>query len=140
MTYMTKYSRQAQYYETDKMAIVHHSNYIRYFEEARSNFMKEIGCDIREIENKGIVIPNVDAYARYIKPIRFFDEFTVETKLMRFNGVSFEFEYKITLKNGTLAATGHTAHCFAAENNLVPVSIKRKFPEIYEKMKNQIEG
>ncbi|MCH5296671.1 MAG: acyl-CoA thioesterase [Ruminococcus sp.] len=136
---MTTYSRQAQYYETDQMMVVHHSNYIRYFEEARNNFMKQIGCDIRTIESNGIVIPNVDAYAKYIKPIRFFDEFTVETKLVRFNGVSFEFEYKLTLQNGTIAATGHTAHCFATENNLSPVSIKRKFPDFYEKMKNQIE-
>lgn len=136
---MTKYTRQVQYYETDKMMVVHHSNYIRYFEEARSNFMKEIGCDIRFIESNGIVIPNVDAYARYIKPMRFFDEFVVETKLVRFNGVSFEFEYRITLLDGTLTATGHTAHCFATENSLTPVSIKRKFPKIYESMINQIE-
>ena len=136
---MTKYTRQVQYYETDKMMVVHHSNYIRYFEEARSNFMKQIGCDIRYIESNGIVIPNVDAYARYIKPMRFFDEFVVETKLVRFNGVSFEFEYRITLLDGTLTATGHTAHCFATENSLTPVSIKRKFPEIYKNMINQIE-
>ncbi len=67
---MKTYTRQVQYYETDKMKVVHHSNYIRYFEEARSNFMKQIGCDIRNIESNGIVIPNVDAYARYIKPLR----------------------------------------------------------------------
>lgn len=137
---MKTYTRQVQYYETDKMMVVHHSNYIRYFEEARSNFMKQIGCDIRNIESNGIVIPNVDAYARYIKPMKFFDEFTVETKLVRFNGVSFEFEYKITLQDGAVAATGHTAHCFATEFNLTPVSIKRKFPDIYEKMKNEIEA
>lgn len=137
---MKTYTRQVQYYETDKMMVVHHSNYIRYFEEARSNFMKQIGCDIRNIESNGIVIPNVDAYARYIKPMKFFDEFTVETKLVRFNGVSFEFEYKITLQDGAVAATGHSAHCFATEFNLTPVSIKRKFPDIYEKMKNEIEA
>lgn len=137
---MKTYSRQAQYYETDKMMIVHHSNYIRYFEEARMKFMEEIGCDIRDIEGNGIVIPNVDAYAKYIKPIRFFDEINVETELIRFNGVSFEFEYKITFKDGTVAATGHTAHCFANENNLSPVSIKRKLPQIFEKMKNHIKA
>lgn len=136
---MKTYTRQVQYYETDKMKIVHHSNYIRYFEEARSNFMKQIGCDIRNIESNGIVIPNVDAYAKYIKPLRFFDEFIVETRLVKFNGASFEFEYKIVLPCGTIAATGHTAHCFATEDKLIPVSIKRKFPEIYEKMKSQVE-
>ena len=37
------YERDAYYYETDKMSVVHHSNYIRWFEEARVNFMKKVG-------------------------------------------------------------------------------------------------
>lgn len=83
---MISYKRRAVYYETDRMKIVHHSNYIRYFEEARINFMHEIGCDVLEMENKGLLIPNVDAYARYLKPIRFSDEFNVDVKLTQFTG------------------------------------------------------
>lgn len=136
---MTPYIGRASYYETDKMRVVHHSNYIRYFEDARCKFLDEIGCGMREIEQEGITIPNVDAYAKYIKPIKFFDEFRVEVKLTRFNGVSFEFEYEVYLTEGNiLSATGHTAHCFTTDDELKPVSIKRKLPEIYEKMKNAV--
>ena len=58
------YRRTANYYETDQMGVVHHSNHIRYFEEARIAFMKSIGCDVAQMEKEGIIIPNVDAYAR----------------------------------------------------------------------------
>ena len=137
---MISYKRRAVYYETDRMKIVHHSNYIRYFEEARINFMHEIGCDVLEMENKVLLIPNVDAYARYIKPIRFSDEFNVDVKLTQFTGSRMVFEYKITLcKTNEVAATGHTMHCFASES-LKPVSIKHTFPEYYNILKNNISA
>ncbi len=132
------YKRQAAYYETDRMKIVHHSNYLRYFEEARINFMHNIGCDILEMENNGLIIPNVDAYARYKKPIGFSDEFSVEVKLVKFNGSRMVFEYKIILeKSGETAAEGHTMHCFA-NNELKPISIKHSFPEYYERIKSNV--
>ena len=68
----TVYPRKANFYETDMMGVVHHSNHIRYFEESRIFFMRNIGCDVMEMEQKGIIIPNVDAYGRYFKPIRFY--------------------------------------------------------------------
>lgn len=59
------YKAKVSYYETDCMNIVHHSNYIRYFEDARIQYMHDIGCDVAEMQSKGLYIPNVDAYARY---------------------------------------------------------------------------
>ena len=81
------YIRKANYYETDQMGIVHHSNHIRYFEEARLYFMHSIGCDAAEMEQAGIIIPNVDAYAKYEKPIRFSDEVRITVRLEKFNAV-----------------------------------------------------
>ena len=79
----TVYPRKANYYETDMMGVVHHSNHIRYFEESRIFFMRNIGCDVMEMEQKGIIIPNVDAYAKYHSPIRFDDEIEIEILKMR---------------------------------------------------------
>lgn len=45
------YTHKAQYYETDQMGIVHHSNYIRWFEEARVDFFEKIGCSYKDIED-----------------------------------------------------------------------------------------
>lgn len=126
--------RKANYYETDRMGIVHHSNHIRYFEEARIDFMKKIDCDIMKLENDGVIIPNVDAYAKYIKPIRFDDDIYIEVKLIKFNGVLMEYNYTIRfLCNDTVAATGHTAHCFVGEN-FKPISIKKKYPDFYNRL------
>ena len=123
---------RASYYETDRMKIVHHSNHIRYFEDARINFMHNIGCDVYELEKNGILIPNIEAYAKYKKPIKFFDEVCVEVKLVKFNGVRMKFEYVIRIcETDEIAATGFTSHCFADEN-LVPKSIKHSFPEQYK--------
>lgn len=128
------YTRRANYYETDKMNIVHHTNYIRYFEEARIDFMRQIGCSCAELESHGAIIPVVDVYTKYHKSIRFDDEFTVYLKLIKFNGVKMEYTYEIRFtETNELAVTGHTSHCFVDENQK-PFSIKRKLPEYYNKM------
>ena len=80
------YKAKVSYYETDCMNIVHHSNYIRYFEDARIQYMHDIGCDVAEMQSKGLYIPNVDAYARYKKPLKFGDEYSVEVSLVFFTG------------------------------------------------------
>lgn len=131
------YCRRANYYETDKMGIVHHSNHIRYFEEARIFFMRNIGCDVAELEQLGVIIPNVDAYAKYEKPIHFNDEVFVEVKLAKFNGAVMEYHYTAKFADGSIAATGHTAHCFVMDN-FKPISLKRKFPTYYSRLKENI--
>ena len=132
------YSRPVNYYETDKMGIVHHSNYIRYFEETRIYAMAQMGCSVEMFEDLGLIIPNVDAYAKYLVPLRFGDRFSVKAKITEFNGVKFVLEYELFNQNNVLCATGHTTHCFANEN-LRPVSIKRTHKELFEIFKNQIE-
>lgn len=131
---ITSYKRRVNYYETDKMKIVHHTNYVRYFEEARIDFMRQINCSCSELESEGILIPVVDAYARFHKSLKFDDEFYVQVKLDKFNGARMEFSYEIRFfKDDSLAVTGHTSHCFINEN-MKPLSVKRKFPEVYKRM------
>ena len=54
---MKTYLRTVNYYETDKMGVVHHSNYIRYFEEARTYFMEQVGYPYERLEREGIMSP-----------------------------------------------------------------------------------
>ena len=70
---MIKYSRSVNYYETDQMGIVHHSNYIRYFEEARLHWMDEIGLSYSGLEELGVIIPVTFVDCRYKNPVRFGD-------------------------------------------------------------------
>ena len=70
------YVRRANYYETDKMGIIHHSNYIRWFEEARLHYMEEMGWPFTKVEAMGIIIPvpvsytHLDVYKRQAYSLR----------------------------------------------------------------------
>ena len=59
------YTHRVQYYETDQMGIVHHSNYIRWFEEARIDWMRHCGISYREMEKQGIIVPVLGVEATY---------------------------------------------------------------------------
>ena len=67
---MKSYQHKVQYYETDKMGITHHSNYIRYFEYGRIKMLEEIGLPISEIEGRGVMLPVVSTFCTYKTPSR----------------------------------------------------------------------
>ena len=71
------YKRRAYYYETDKMSIVHHSNYIRWLEEARVHMLSEVGYPFEKMEAMGLLMPVLSVECKYRFPIRFDDEFVV---------------------------------------------------------------
>ncbi len=128
------YKRTANYYETDMMGIVHHSNHIRYFEEARIAYMRQIGCDVLKMEQEGIIIPNVDAYAKYLLPVRFGEEVEIEVSLTTFTGARMEYTYTMRKQDGQVAAQGHTLHCFV-NPEFKPISLKRSFPAYFQALK-----
>ena len=132
------YERQVNYYETDKMGIVHHSNYIRYFEEARLDFMRQIGCGAFEMEQEGVIIPNVDAYAKYHHALRFEDYFSVNVKPVLFSGAKMKFEYEV-VKDGKICCTGYTTHCFV-NAAMKPIILKHSHPEIFARLTEVFAG
>lgn len=129
------YKRKAYYYESDRMDIVHHSNYIRWFEEARVYYLEQIGCPFNEIEKLGILSPVLSAQAKYKYPVRFSDEFEVRCRLTGFNGCQYSVEYEVyNITADKLSCTGRSEHCFT-DAELRPLRLKRKYPDIYEKIK-----
>ena len=120
------------------MSIVHHSNYIRFFEEARCDFMEQIGCDVRALEDKGVSIAVVDAYAMYIEPLKFDDKVYITTKLTKMSAAKMEFEYEIRFADtDILATTGRTSHCCVNRSNK-PMPIKKADANLYETLQNLI--
>ncbi len=132
------YKRKANYYETDMMGIVHHSNHIRYFEEARIEYMRSFGCDVLQMEQDGIIIPNVDAYAKYYVPVRFGEEVDIQVALTSFNGTRMEYTFSVRKQDGQLAAEGHTMHCFV-KNTFKPISLRKSYPDYYQKLLAHLE-
>ena len=137
---MKVYSRKVFYYETDKMSIVHNANYLRIYEEARLSYMEQLGIPYTFIEDQGILIPVVDAYVRYHHTLAFGDEFEVRVKLAAFNGIRKKFHYEIRrTADDQLISEGHTSHCFIDETTRLPLSIKKKLPDTYERMMASVE-
>lgn len=125
------YSRKINYYETDQMGIVHHSNYIRFMEEARIALLEHIGVPYDKIEEAGILIPVLSVSCEYRKACRFAQTFHVRVKPKFFNGIKMNLSYEIYLDDGKeLYVTGETGHCFL-DKKMRPVRLKKDYPEIY---------
>ena len=100
------FERNINYYELDGMNVVHHSNYIRYMEEARIYLLDKIG-----LPYKDIIVINVN--------------------ISEFDGIKLKMKYEITNKEtGKLLGTGETKHCFT-NSNMRPVSLKKANQEFY---------
>ena len=126
------YERRAQYYETDQMGIIHHSNYIRWFEEARLNFMEEIGFPYSKVEDLGIIIPVLAVNCQYKTMVHYNDIVDIYTKITKFTGVKMTIEYRvIDQATGELRCTGESSHAFL-NKDYKPVRMRREYPDLYE--------
>lgn len=90
-----KINLRVKFYDTDLMGVVHHSNYIRWFETARVEFLREVGIDLNEMMNDGLLFPIVEVQAKYFEPAKFDDELELEILPAAMTKVKWEFEYKI---------------------------------------------
>ena len=77
---MTEYVHKVQYYETDKMSIVHHSNYIRFLEEARCHWLEQVGMPFSLLEEKGITIPVLGVNVTYKYHVTFDDTIQIQSR------------------------------------------------------------
>ncbi len=129
------YSHKVQYYETDQMGIVHHSNYIRWFEEARTDLMEQFGFGYDKAESCGIRIPVLEVSCRFISMVRYGEEVRITQKMEPFNGVRMMLSYRITdAATGQLRASGESRHCFLDGQNR-PVSLSRLNPDLFARFK-----
>ena len=126
------YERKAFYYETDQMGIVHHSNYIRWMEEARIAYMAFIGLPYAAVEAKQILIPVLSAQCEYKNYVRFDETVEIYPKVTYFNGIRMTIEYEMFRKGTkTLCAVGRTTHCFTSPK-MKPLSLKKADREMYD--------
>jgi acyl-CoA thioester hydrolase len=126
------YKHKTQYYETDQMGIIHHSNYIRWFEEARSDVLDQLGFGYDKMEKAGIIIPVLSASAEYKSMVHFGDTVVIIPKFEKFNGIRFNVSYKIyDEKTRELKTVGETKHCFLNKDDKI-VNLKKGYIEIYD--------
>ena len=120
MEYTTK-QIIVRYHETDQMHFVHHSNYLKYFELARLEWLSNLQISYAEVESRGIFMPVVNASLKYIKPLVFGDNFSVTVILKKEPTATLEFDYKILNQNKELICTGNTLLAFLSSDTKLPI-------------------
>ncbi len=127
---MTVYTHKVQYYETDQMQIVHHSNYIRWFEEARCALLDIYGFGYDVVEKMGILSPVLSVSADYKTMTHFGETVCIEVRISYYNGYRMNFTY--TVKDaaaGAVRCTGETKHCFLSDGKVL--NLRRAAPEVH---------
>lgn len=132
---MERYRRKAKYYETDQMGIIHHSNYIRWMEEARIDVMGQLGYPYRRFEEMGYLSPVLHADCEYRKSVKFDDDIEIAVSIQDFGKVKFTLRYDIynMSEGGVLSAYGTTTHCMLNRDGR-PVMMNKEMKEFYEIM------
>ena len=123
-------------YETDKMGVVHHSNYIRYFETAREEMMQHYGIPYSETESRGIIMPVHAVHCDYIRPARYGEVLSVVTRLEEMPRSRITFRYQICNPSGILLAKGYVTLAFVDVSRGVPVRAPGFLTEVLEKYLN----
>ena len=108
---MVSFSLKVRFYETDLMGVVHHANYLRWFEMGRVEYLRQAGIDLNEMMGEGFMVPIVDVNCRYRQSARFDDEVIIETVLEKLSKVKLSFSYRaLRAKDGVLLAEGKTTN------------------------------
>ena len=111
MNYTTQ-EIKVRYYETDQMGIVHHSNYLKFFEFARIEWLEELKMPYHVIERNKIILPVVNCELKFLKPLVFGDTFKVEVHCSKKPKSSIEFSYEIFNSRGEKTTEGRTLLAF----------------------------
>lgn len=120
---------RVRYAETDKMGIVHHSNYLIWFEAGRSDLCRARGFSYKEMEDQDNALMVVaESYVRYKSPAFYEDVLLVRTQVAEIRSRSIRFIYEVYRESDeTLLAEGETLHLVTDENKKVKI-----IPDIYK--------
>jgi acyl-CoA thioester hydrolase len=98
---------RVRYAETDRMGLLHHANYLVYFEQGRTELLRSQGIAYRELEDQGYLLVLTRVQVRYRSPARYDDLLTLRTTVVRTTMVKIEHRYEL-MRDGILLAEGET--------------------------------
>lgn len=136
---ITKTSFNVRYSEIDKMGIVHHSNYPKWFEIGRRDFLHKAGIPNSSINSQGFYLPLSEIECKFKRPAKYGDEILVITGVIFLSCVKVMFEYKVLNKvSGKLLAMGKTVHAWTGRD-IKPINIEKAAPQIFTSLKALVE-
>ena len=144
---------RVHYKATDQMGVVHHANYISWFEMGRTEMMRHLGIAYREMEDLGLLLPVLDVKVKYHKPAHYDDCVAVYTTLEEFSPIRLTFKYEVRRvseadfkenesqlmreRTGELLTSGQTVHMWL-NKKWRPARLNKKAPEVYENIKQTL--
>ena len=121
-----------RYYETDQMGIVHHSNYVRYFECGRTAMLKEVGLPIEKIEEAGVMLPVVSVECRYRTPAKLGDTLRIVTAVDEVPRAKLVIRNEVYNQQGHLVCQGNVILGFIDASTRRPVRCPEMLVKIFE--------
>lgn len=156
-----KHRFRVRYQETDGMGIVYHANYLTWFEIGRTEMIRSLGLEYRSLEERGLLLPVLEAEAKYRNPARYDNLIAVYTRIESLSSVRLEFAYEIRrisaadsetgggianesfsqveIPQGELLATGFTRHAWMSKE-WKPIRLNREAPEVYRFLDDHYHG
>ena len=120
-----------RYGETDQMGVVHHSNYLRYFEVARLEWLSALGVSYTSMEKEGLIMPVIDVKVTYKTPALFDDSLTIYIFLSELPRVKIIFSYEIKNQKDEIVCTGETTLAFLNAKTRKPVRCPEEFGALF---------
>ena len=118
---------RVRFVETDLMGVVHHSNYLRWFEMARVEYLRRANVMLPELIAAGILFPITDVQCKYIQSAHFDEIIRVEAELVDFSRAKLRFDYRVLRdEDNLLLAEGSTQNVFTGTNGRIA-----RLPQLY---------
>ena len=132
MGQMSESRIRVRYVETDQMGVVYHANYLVWFEIGRTDFIRILGVTYSELEQRGLLLPVVEANCKYKQPAKYDDELIIQTTIREMKGVRITFDYQvIRAQDGQTLVSGFTQHVFSS-HDFKPFNLRSRMPDLYE--------
>ncbi len=117
-----------RYAETDAQGVVHHANYLTWFEEGRSDYLRQVGMNYTSFEEAGFFVIVAHAEVDYRAPAFYEDRITITTHLSKVRRRLMEFTYEAVNQDGRLVAEGRTVHVVLGRDRR-PISLPKEWLE-----------
>lgn len=129
---------RVNFFDTDAMGVVHHANYVRWFEVGRVHYLREAGVVLTDMMADGIMFPITEVRAKYLSPARYDDVLLVETTAKALTKAKMEFNFRVLRKEtGEVLVTGYTQNVYTSEETGKIVRLPDKY---YLKLKAAMDA
>lgn len=106
---------RVRYAETDRMGLLHHANYLIYFEQARTELLRQMGLTYKDLEDQGFLLVLTKVEVRYKSPARYDDVLSIRTTVERTTAVRIDHRYEVRCEGRLVAEATSTLACVNRE-------------------------